>query len=419
MQKRLLQFLIILALGTLLCFGLTAFLRKQIPVVDVVPAEPVSAPISAQPARLLSVSVDLEEEKASLLLDGDYRTDLPLPDRVLCVEASEPIAALYLIWGTDPGDWTLKVGEESYPQGENGFLHAFIPLDTPADTLYLYLPKAGTRLCDLFCYSSGMIPASVQQWLPPCEEADLLVFSTHDDDEFVFFGGLLPYYAAVCGKEVQVAYMTTNYYDVEGEDQFRVHEALNGLWFSGIRHYPVTNAQIDVFCESLEEAEEVYGIEPFRVFQVEQIRRFRPLVIVTQDHNGEYGHGAHQLNARSLEWAVYAAADSLMFPELTSQYGVWNTPKTYLHLYGAPEDRTVLDYETPAACFGGLTPYEIAWLAFEKHRSQQKWGFEVYSFDSEYDSHSFGLYRSLVGPDQEKKDLFEHLDSDYIAALRS
>ena len=36
--------------------------------------------------------------------------------------------------------------------------------------------------------------------------------------------------------------------------------------------------------------------------------------------------------------------------------------------------------------------------------------YHVYGADSIHDSHRFGLYRSLVGPDEEKIDLFEHIE---------
>ena len=84
---------------------------------------------------------------------------------------------------------------------------------------------------------------------------------------------------------------------------------------------------------------------------------------------------------------------------------MWDVPKTYLHLYGPWDERTVLDYETPLEAFGGRTAYEVALAGLEEHHSQLHWDFEVYSFDSPYDSHSFGLYRSLVGEDVEKNDL--------------
>ena len=146
---------------------------------------------------------------------------------------------------------------------------------------------------------------------------------------------------------------------------------------------------------------------------MEQIRRFKPLVVVTQDENGEYGHGAHILTALSVERAVAAAADPAQFPESAERYGVWNTPKTYLHLYGDPDEYTWLNYEIIAPELGWRSPFQVAQQAYLQHVTQQQWvGFYVYSYDHPHDSHRFGLYRSLVGPDARKNDLMENVSRE-------
>ncbi len=411
MKRRYSVFAALLALICLIClpgcslFGEMKEPEQELPTGTEEP-ESVDLPVAG---RIL-ITLNLPWEQTALIRDGDFWTDVAFSGGKISVRAKEPIGGLYLIWGSYPGEWTLETENGRVTCGQNGFLHEYVPLDGTSQKLSILLPERETILCDVFCYSVGQVPETVQQWLPPCEEADLLLFSTHADDELVFFGGMIPYYSAVCGKKVQIVYMTTNYF-AEDYNRVRIHEALNGLWTAGVRHYPVTNMQEDRLFQTLEEAEEFYGRDNFRAFQVEQIRRFRPLVVAAQDPEGEYGHGAHQLTARSLQWAVYAAADGSQYPELSDRYDVWNTPKTYLHLYGPEEERTVLDYETPSDRLGGKTPYEIACLAFREHLTQQQWEFEVYSFDSEYDSHSFGLYRTLVGPDEMKNDLFEHLET--------
>ena len=268
---------------------------------------------------------------------------------------------------------------------------------------------------DIYAYSDGYLPGSVQTWsrLDERDGADILLFSTHYDDELLFFGGLIPYYATVRGLRVQVAYMTSNYLTDFSNYRFRPHEALNGLWVSGTHFYPVTNEVPDIECYSYENAVEHYGEDQFTAFQVEQIRRFKPLVVVTQDENGEYGHGAHILTALSVERAVVAAADPAQFPESAERYGVWNTPKTYLHLYGDPDEYTWLNYEIIAPELGWRSPFQVAQQAYLQHATQQQWvGFYVYSYDHPHDSHRFGLYRSLVGPDARKNDLMENVSRE-------
>ena len=325
----------------------------------------------------------------------------------LSFRADEPVGGVYLVWNTFPSAWTLSADGVSVEAGTNGYLHEYVPLPVPSTEFTIHFPAdTDMDLCDIYAVSEGILPDWVQLWLPPCETADILVVPTHADDEFIFFGGILPSYAAERGLEVQVLYMTSHYI---GSERHRCHEKLNGLWIAGVRHYPVTNMVRDYLFDSYREAAGYYGPGAFTEFQVQQIRRFKPLVIVEHDENGEYGHAVHRFNAYSMEEAVVLAADPSYDPDSAALYGVWDTPKTYLHLYGEPDSRTSLNYETPLDFFGGKTAYEVALQGLNEHHSQLIWDFEVYSFDSPFDSHSFGLYRSLVGPDIEKNDLMENI----------
>ena len=113
------------------------------------------------------------------------------------------------------------------------------------------------------------------------------------------------------------------------------------------------------------------------------------------------------ITASIMKDAIEAAADPSRYPESYALYGAWQTKKLYLHLYG--EDPTVLSYEEPLAAFGGRTAMEVALAAYAEHLSQQIWTFTVYDYDSPVDSHRFGLARSLVGEDEAKDDLMEHI----------
>jgi hypothetical protein len=141
-------------------------------------------------------------------------------------------------------------------------------------------------------------------------------------------------------------------------------------------------------------------------FQVEMLRRFKPVVVVGQDLNGEYGHGAHKLNALTLTEALDLSGDGKNFPQTAAAYGVWDVPKAYLHLYA--ENGLVMDWDIPLSRFGGRTAFEMAVEGFAKHVSQQPY-FSVRQSGTWQDCRKFGLYRSTVGPDVEKNDLFENI----------
>ncbi len=370
---------------------------------------PVGEPQFA--AEQLALTTDANGVAAKRLLDGNYYSDYTFPaGSVITLSAEEAIDSLYVVFGSYPGEWTLRTEDYEQVCGQDGFLHEYVKLFAPAKELQICLGDEAVLIRDVYAFSDGYLPSFVQTWQRIDDGADILVFSTHYDDELLFLGGLIPYYSAVRGLRVQVVYMTSNYLTNFSNYRYRPHEALNGLWVCGDHFYPETNEVQDYECASYWDAVYYYGEEQFVEFQTEMIRRYKPLVVVTQAEDGEYGHGAHILTALSVEKAVEAAADPEQFPDSAAAYGVWDTPKTYLHYYGDPDDYTWLSYEVPAAELGWKTPFATAREAYLQHVTQQQWeGFYVYGYGHPYDSHRFGLYRSLVGPDEAHTDLMEHV----------
>ena len=381
----------------ILVFALTAIL-----LLSLLPL--AFAEEGGQTARELSFRPYYMGGESYALTDGGY-TWVGIYGRGMTITlyADEPMASLYIEWEEPPEPWTLKCGEQEIPAGQNAFVHEYIALPEPVTELELLLPpEQDTIIAEMHVFSEGEKPDWVQDWLPPWQEADVFVLPTHSDDEFVFLGGVIP----ACierGLRVQVGYIIRH-------NQLRRHEMLNSLWTAGVRHYPVTSRCGDIYVGSQYEAESAYGLDYMTGYLVEQIRRFRPQVIVAQAEDGESGHNAHIFGVRCLKAALEVSATAGAYPESEQLYGLYDVPKTYLHLYGRPEERTVLDFETPLPTFGGATAYEVACRAFEQCVSQVEIGrYRVFGADSPYDCHQFGLYRSLVGPDLKKNDLFENL----------
>ena len=250
----------------------------------------------------------------------------------------------------------------------------------------------GMNICKLYAFGEGDVPSWVQQWNPPCDTADILLISTHADDEQLFFGGIIPYYAGELGLKVQVAYYT-NYWNGAN---VREHEKLDGLWTVGVRNISVNGDFDDIYATSLETAKEVYSYDDTVGFMTELIRRFKPLVVVGQDLNGEYGHGGHMITAAAICDAVQISADPDSYPDSAVKYGTYDVPKTYLHLY--PENRIELDCRRTLSNFGGKTVLEVAQEGYLQHASQQ-WCWFYVSDDYEYSCARFGLYRTTVGYD--------------------
>lgn len=369
--------------------------------------EPTPAPPPAEqvPIRVLNRGQELEA-----LTDGSYLTVQSIfRGDTVTVEAQAEIAALYIQWEEPPEPWTLRCGEREEERGSLGFLHEYVPLPEPTSRVELRMPPdADLSFAEIYALSPGERPDWVQDWQQPWEQADLLVVATHSDDEFVFLGGLIPKYVDE-GRRVQLAYIVRH-------TGFRRHEMLDSLWEAGVDHYPVTSHCADVYEKKLSKVREVYGTDYMIGYLVEQIRRFKPQVLVGQAEDGDSGHPVHVFGVDCLECALDLAETSGSYPESEARYGLHRVPKMYLHLYGEQEEMVTLDYDRPLARFGGATAFDVARRAFLRCVSQYEAGrYEVYGPDSVHDSRRFGLYRSLVGPDERRDDLFEHLDEPFRA----
>ena len=271
------------------------------------------------------------------------------------------------------------------------------------DTRYLkIMPGRGDRISRLHVYGAGTLPGSVQVWQPPVQKADLMLISTHQDDEELWFGGTIPYYAVQRGDSLIVVYMASC-------GRIRRGEALDGLWAMGVVNYPEFLMLKDENSKSYEAAVRTWGGEN-AILNVltDVIRKYKPEVIVTHDLKGEYGHPQHMVVARHIKGAVEAAADAKRFPNSASLYGAWDVKKLYLHL--GSENVIYMDWETPATELDGKTPIEVAGIGFSKHETQQ----QFYSMEQGkiYDNTKFSLVYSTVGSDVYKDDMLENTIAD-------
>ena len=362
----------------------------------------------------------------AFLTDGG-ETEYQYTEQDLTVSCESGIGGLYLVFD-QPCAFTVRepVSGKTVTR-DSRYLHEYFSLAEltaePLTEVTLQFPE-GAFLSELRVYSPGPVPDSVQQWsAPPDGCADIVLFSTHGDDEQLYFAGLLPEYAGQRQLNVQVVYMT-GHDNICGSE--RKHEMLNGLWAVGVRTYPVFGAFPDFKLPDREETYREYERLGFSRadllrFVVGNLRRFRPQAVIGHDLNGEYGHGMHMVYADLLTQAVQISADAEAFPEQVALYGTWDVPKTYLHLY--PDNPITPDYDRPLDRFDGMTAFEFTQkLGFPCHISQQydlytHW---LYGEDTpitrateikDWSPCAFGLYRSTVGEDVEKNDFMEHLTS--------
>lgn len=345
-------------------------------------------------------------QSCASLRDGSYSTSVSFSETdIITITSDTPIYGIYLIWDLPAVEWTLSyksLSSQSISKtcGTNGFLHEYVSIPDGAVSCTVNFSKSA-RISDIFCYGNGSLPNDVQIWQPSCEKADMLVFSTHADDEILFLGGPLVTYGSSDDVDVQVVYMC----EFWSTQKVREHEKLDGLWECGIRHYPVSGNFKDLYSMSLEAAMQQYDYNDLVKFLTEQIRRFKPQVCVTQDLNGEYGHGGHRILVKAFCEAVDNCGKTDFCPDSVKTYGKYDVPKAYLHLY--EQGKINLNLRTPIAALDNRTGLDVLKSAYKKHVSQQGWWFYV-SDEYQYSCASFGLYRTTVGADT-GNDMLEHI----------
>lgn len=286
---------------------------------------------------------------------------------------------------------------------ETEYLTGYAALPQGAQEIRILPRDAGARLsiAELHLFADGEIPEWVQRWEAPHEDADLLVISAHPDDEILFMGGTIPYYAGERKMAVQVAYQVPSV-------PYRRLELLDGLWLCGVRNYPDLGPFPDRYKIYLPDLYQEKGWKEERVLRYVAglYRRYRPEVVVTHDVNGEYGHGAHKAAADAAQRCIALAADAAWQDEELANQEPWQVKKLYLHLY--EEGQLRMDWRVPLDAFDGKTAFDLAEAAFACHVSQRKTDYRVEDFGP-YDNAVFGLAYSAVGEDEAKDDFFEHI----------
>ena len=373
------------------------------------PTEPEIAATEPEAVRLregVRIQVNGNDQSNVLCDDNHYTKKQITPNHTLKIVSREAFSAVYVEWDRVPGTYSLVWEDGSEECGENGFLHEYIRLPESVNELtFAFEGEAYQMVCEVGVFTSGTAPEGVQDWLAPCGQADILAFPTHSDDDVLFFGPVISYYAIEKDLTVQTAFMVDHAWQRE-----RAHERLNGLWEMGVRHYPILWNAPDTGEHDMAWGMNYYSRFDVLGWQVEQIRRFQPLVILSHDLDGEYGNAGHKVNAYYLTQAVAAAPDPEQYPETAARFGVWDTPKMYIHLY--EENQWYFDVNTPMeADPAGRTPFEVAEDALKYHVSQIQGGLHMFQSDNapEWDCRPFGLYRSLVGADS-TADVMEHID---------
>ena len=327
--------------------------------------------------------------------DANYLTYYSGKYLEITTPETQPCYGLYLCFSqrevpyvvqtlNDQGQWeTLLLDDRCYA-------NSYVEL--PGVTHLRVKPESAEKIniAEIHLFGEGELPGWVQTWQPFEGKADLLVLSAHGDDELLFFGGIIPYYAGEMQKNVIVCYLTD-------QTSCRRNELLDGLWLCGVRAYPSMGVFKDIKNYSLGDSYSFWGEKAVVEYITGLYQQYQPEVVLTHDLKGEYGHGAHR---------VYADAAIQAIDQAAQGDNPWQVKKLYLHLY--KENAITFDWRQPLSAFGGQSAYDVARAAFACHKSQQSNGLRVEDSGS-YACNRFGLYYSAVGADSGEPDLFDNI----------
>ena len=371
-------------------------------------------PISVNAKDITSnCKITIDDKEYSKITDDKYTTYQNFnKDNKLKIICDEDINYVYIYYNIKSSKGLLN---DKQKVGENNFLHELIKLENISKEVTINYEE-DYSIAEIYVFNNESLPDWVEDW-KILDKADLMLFSTHADDEQLFFAGLMPTYIDK-GKKIQVIYFTNHYNNTN-----RYHEQLEGLWAIGIKYYPIISTFPDAYSTTLEAAttnleRAGYSRDDAIKYEVEQIRRFKPLVVVGHDEKGEYSHGQHILCTDTLKEAILKASDKEYDNNSLEKYNVWSISKLYLHLYD--QNKIILNYDTPLESYNGMTAYEVSKLGYAKHYSQQYTWFTAWLKGEKgeytkatqiktYNPAYYGLYYTTVGEDQNKNDMFENI----------
>ena len=344
--------------------------------------------VDANESNYIKLNVTDENNKVlNSLIDNNNNTKLSFKDKKIIINSDEDIYGLYLIWDIYPEGGIELNFNNNKKEYNTKYFQEFIEIDN-TNNIIVNINGLG-KINDIKVIGKGSIPDDIHNWSEPLEKADMLFMPTHADDEHLFFGGALATYINKGNVDIQVAYMVNH-----KREPYRQQELLNGLWEIGIRNYPIIPHFEDYYSSSLDHAKTVYNEDEIIKYQIDLIEKFNPLVIVNHDLGGEYGHGAHMLNAHTILKSVNKSK--------------FKPSKVYLHLY--KKNPIKINIDLPLAKFGNKTAFEVAQSSFSHHNSQSKY-FKVRR-DWVYDPTAFGLAHTTVGTDT-NNDMLENITTYY------
>ncbi len=421
-MRKVLSALLAVLLLLLSCGESLAELAEEAPAAEMVSAaETVPETETFPAAETVPQEEALEITAACLLNLSGSKNPKALTDRKftsyseskagknpwLEITGKEPIYGLYLCFQKKPESYVLQVrrgGEWETLCAGNEYIHAYYSLEGETEVRVMALgdsKKQTIGFNEVYAFGEGRTPSWVQRWETSQEKSDLLFLVAHQEEELLYLGGAIPWYAVEKERTVAVACMSY-------ANTTRRSELLNGLWSMGYRQYPVIGSFKTAKAKGMSAAYKTIdarqGEKTLVAWIREVLEKTRPQVMVGPDPQGEGSNGQRLMLADACRKAFPAEGDG------------WQPQKLYLHLFGEKGDQVVFDWNQPLEKFGGRTGMGLAYYAYLYHKTQDDQERSVYQEGVTYANNTFGLAETLVGKDEARNDFLEHIPAENLTA---
>jgi len=261
------------------------------------------------------------------------------------------------------------------------------------------LKKFCLIIATLLLFNGGQTVKQEQDFSDVQSGVDLMLVVAHPGDEYLYLGGVLPYYVSEEGHTAVVVYLTST-------DEQQREEARASLKKLGVTEEPVFGDFPDVYSDNVGEVTSVWDESTVREYIVEQIRKYKPAVVVSHDLDGEYGNAVHMLVARDVKKAVEDASVPYRYAASSQEYGTWQPLRLFLHFYG--DASYVIDRESTLDAFSGRSIVEVEEDLYESFSDEYRYALDV--GDEVYGSAAYGLAFSSDGST-------ETADGDFFSGI--
>ena len=299
---------------------------------------------------------------ASRLSDNRYNSRISFTAKEeLIVDVPDQAKGLYIAWYTAPEASHIEALDSagtvlSDVAASPDLLNGFYALPENCSSVRIY-GEQEFAISELWVFDSATPPESLCIMEAQKTGVKVMLLCAHTGDESYYFGSLLPFFQS---KDFAVVYLMA--YSREAQQ-----EAIQIQYSLGSRVQPVFMGY--QYYRAYATSKGMYALadkKEISLSMLQLIRRYQPVVIITNDISGEDSDCMHMLAATHVQLAATQAADDSKDHASLEAYGAWQVSAVYQHRSSG--GNPLYDATVPLSAFGGKSAQELAQSCFDQYK---------------------------------------------------